>query len=122
MHRTIISDTSCLITLTNIGEIDLLRLTYGKIITTQIIADEFAEALPSWIEIKSPSDNTIQSILELQLDKGEASAITLALELKNSTVILDTIKPVSSLKNLKLSLQVHLELSLKQNKKILFRV
>jgi predicted nucleic acid-binding protein len=31
MHRTIISDTSCLIILTNIEELDLLQKLYGNI-------------------------------------------------------------------------------------------
>ena len=46
MPKTIISDTSCLIILTNIGELDLLRRTYGSIVTTVEIAIEFGEPLP----------------------------------------------------------------------------
>lgn len=34
MPKTIISDTSCLIVLTNIGELDLLHKVYGSIVTT----------------------------------------------------------------------------------------
>ena len=32
MPKTIISDTSCFIILTNIGELDLLRKVYGQIV------------------------------------------------------------------------------------------
>jgi predicted nucleic acid-binding protein len=46
MHKTIISDTSCLIILTNIGEIELLHKVYGQIVTTIDIATEFGETLP----------------------------------------------------------------------------
>jgi predicted nucleic acid-binding protein len=87
--NTIISDTSCLIILTNIGELDLLEKVYGEIITTQEVADEFGNSLPLWIKIQSPTNLIIQQTLELQLDKGESSAIALALEIPNSTLILD---------------------------------
>ena len=89
MRKTIISDTSCLIILTNIGELDLLRKVYGQIITTAEVADEFGETLPEWIKINAPTDKYRQKILELQIDKGEASAIALALEIPDSTIILD---------------------------------
>jgi predicted nucleic acid-binding protein len=40
MPKTIISDTSCFIILTNIGELDLLHKVYGQILTTIDIAIE----------------------------------------------------------------------------------
>ena len=46
MPKIIISDTSCFIVLTNIGELDLLYKVYGRIITTIDIATEFGETLP----------------------------------------------------------------------------
>ena len=92
MHKIIISDTSCLIILSKIGELDLLKKIYGNIITTTEIASEFGEALPDWIEIQKVIDSTKQQILELQIDKGESSAIALALEIPNSIIILDDFK------------------------------
>ena len=92
MHKTIISDTSCLIILTNIGELDLLKRVYGQIITTSDIEKEFGEKLPDWIMIENVKDQSTQRILELQIDKGESSAISLSLELSNSTLILDDFK------------------------------
>ena len=41
MHKTIISDTSCFIILTNIGELDLLHQVYGQVTTTIEIAQEY---------------------------------------------------------------------------------
>jgi predicted nucleic acid-binding protein len=41
MHKIIISDTSCFIILTNIGELGILEKLYGKITTTIEIATEF---------------------------------------------------------------------------------
>jgi len=66
MPKTIISDTSCLIILTNIGELELLRKVYGQIITTPDIAGEFGEALPDWVEIIAVTDKYRQQILEMQ--------------------------------------------------------
>jgi predicted nucleic acid-binding protein len=91
-HRIIISDTSCLIILSNIGELDLLRKVYGQIYTTSIIAEEYGEILPDWIIIKDISDQLRMKILEIQIDKGESSAIALALETPESTLILDDFK------------------------------
>lgn len=92
MPKTIISDTSCFIILSNIGELELLHKVYGEIITTIDIATEFGETLPSWVEIKKVIDVSKQQILELQIDRGEASAIALALETPESIVILDDFK------------------------------
>ncbi len=92
MPKTIISDTSCLIVLTNIGELELLHKIYGQITTTSEVAKEFDEPLPDWVEIIDPTDKSRQQILGLQLDKGEASAIALALEYSNSTIVLDDYK------------------------------
>lgn len=46
MHKAIISDTSCLILLEKIGELELLRKLFGVIITTQEVASEFGLPLP----------------------------------------------------------------------------
>jgi len=89
MPKTIISDTSCLIILSNIGELQLLQKVYGQVFTTVEIAQEFGEILPEWIVIKGAADIYKQQLLELQIDKGESSAIALALEMSNSTLILD---------------------------------
>ena len=56
MHKVIISDTSCLILFEKIDEFKLLRTLFGVIITTQEVADQFGLPLPSWIEIKAPSE------------------------------------------------------------------
>jgi len=71
MHRTIISDTSCFIILTKIGELDLLHKVYGQITTTIDIASEYGEKLPDWVEIKDVKDKFRQHLLEMQIDKGE---------------------------------------------------
>lgn len=92
MPKTIISDTSCFIILSNIGELNLLQKVYGQIITTIEIATEFGEPLPDWVSIHQVTDKYRQQLLELQIDKGESSAIALALETPNCTIILDDYK------------------------------
>src|SRR5688572_3925573 len=104
MPKTIVSDTSCFIILTNIGELDLLQKVYGQIITTAEVAFEFGETLPEWVQINAPVDKYRQKILELQLDKGEASAIALALEISESTIILDDQKARKIAENLGLEI------------------
>jgi predicted nucleic acid-binding protein len=92
MHKTIISDTSCFIVLTNIRELDILRQVYGRIVTTLDIAEEYGEKLPDWVEIVTVVDKSKQQILEMQIDKGESSAIALALETPNCKIIIDDFK------------------------------
>lgn len=72
--------------MSKIGELDLLKKVYGNIITTVDIANEFGEELPDWVEIQEVKDSHKQQILELQIDKGESSAIALALEMGHSTI------------------------------------
>jgi predicted nucleic acid-binding protein len=89
MHKTIISDTSCFIVLTDIGELDLLQKVYGQIVATVEVATEYGEMLPDWVKIERVNDKYRQKVLEMQVDKGEASALALALETSDSTIIID---------------------------------
>lgn len=88
----IISDTSCLILLHKIDELELLDKLGKNVFITQIIAREFGQKLPDWIKVKEPSDKHYQKMLEMDLDEGEASAIALSLEIDNSILILDDLK------------------------------
>ncbi|MEJ0054903.1 MAG: DUF3368 domain-containing protein [Bacteroidota bacterium] len=92
MQKTIISDTSCLILLTKIGQLELLRKLFGRIILTEEIIKEFNEELPDWFDVRSSSNKNYQKILEASLDKGEASAIALALEQSDCLLIIDDLK------------------------------
>ena len=89
MPKIIISDTSCLIILSNIAQLELLHKMYGEIVITPEILEEYQDVVPDWIVVQTVSDKYRQRILELQIDKGEASAIALALEIPGSTLILD---------------------------------
>lgn len=89
MPKAIISDTSCLILLDKIGELELLNKLFGTVITTPEVAEEFGQPLPVWVKIQQPVDKNYQSIIEASVDKGEASTIALAIKLDDCLLIID---------------------------------
>ncbi|MBC8486326.1 MAG: DUF3368 domain-containing protein [Bacteroidetes bacterium] len=103
MHRIVITDTSCLIILHKIGNLELLRLLYNTIVTTPEVKEEWGRELPDWITIEKAKNNRYQKIIETQVDKGEASVIALALEKEDTLMLLD------DLKARKLAKRIHLK-------------
>ncbi|MBV7533109.1 DUF3368 domain-containing protein [Chitinophaga sp. sic0106] len=91
-YNVVIADTSCFILLDKINELELLHKLFGDIMTTDTIAIEFGKPLPVWVHIKEVADLHYQNILELEVDKGEASAISLAIETGLALLILDDLK------------------------------
>lgn len=92
MNKIIISDTSCLIALQNIGLLSLLKDLYQEILITKEVKNEFESELPDWIIVIEVKNKDKQDEIEQRLDKGEASSIALALEINNSVLIIDEIK------------------------------
>jgi predicted nucleic acid-binding protein len=90
--RIIIADTSVLIALSNIKMLALLRDLYGYVLVTPQVSIEFGEELPNWIRIEHVADTKKIELLQLELDLGEASAIALAIENPDSTLIIDEYK------------------------------
>jgi len=88
----VITDTSCLIALTKINVLHLLCKLFEYVIITEEIYAEFGEPLPEWIEVRQVSNKKYQQLLETTLDKGEASAIALAMELKDVLLVIDDLK------------------------------
>jgi uncharacterized protein len=89
MNKIIISDTSCLITLSRIEKLDILQKTFNTILTTPQVAGEFTQPLPPWIILKEFSNYQQYKEIQHLLDEGEASAITLAVETENSVLVID---------------------------------
>jgi predicted nucleic acid-binding protein len=87
--KLVISDTSCIIALTNIGRLDVLKELCRFVCITPEVASEFRDPLPEWIHIVPVKDASTLRIIRNSLDLGEASAIALSLETENSLVILD---------------------------------
>lgn len=92
MDKTIICDTSCLISLDKLGLLHLLKLCYKEITITPEVKMEWGKPMPNWVIENRAQNIKLQSKLENKLGKGEASSIVLALELQPSTVIIDEAK------------------------------
>lgn len=88
-YSIVIADTSCFILLDKINELELLQRLFGSVTTTKEIAVEFNKPLPRWVTIKSATNLRYSELLEIEIDRGEASAIALALETDDSLLILD---------------------------------
>ena len=102
MPSVIVSDTSCLILFYKIGELELLKKLFGKLYITKTVLKEFKQQVPDWIEIFEPSTD-LQKGLSSYLDKGEATAISLAAEHENSLLIIDEIKGRKAAKEMGIS-------------------
>jgi predicted nucleic acid-binding protein len=93
----VVADSSPVIVLMNIQQIDLLRDLFGKVAIPQQVVDElsspkrlqavreFIASPPSWFEIHLPKQ--LESITGLQL--GEIAAISLAKEINAERLIID---------------------------------
>ena len=104
MHKVVVSDTSCLILLSKIGELELLFKTYGEVIITPEVSQEYGNILPSWIHVISVKNRKQQLDFEKIVDLGEASSIALALELKDCLVIVDDKRGRNLAKNLNIEI------------------
>lgn len=85
----IIADSSSIIVLHETNLLHLLHKIYSQVTITPQVAQEIKITLPDWMKITAPSDQ--QALLRLlkDFDEGEASSIALALEHKNSLLIID---------------------------------
>jgi predicted nucleic acid-binding protein len=89
MHKTVISDASCFIILEKIGHLELLKHAFAEILTTPDVAKEYGLPLPDWVEIREPFNLEKVEDLSHRLGIGEVSAIALALQLPDCSLILD---------------------------------
>lgn len=92
MHRIVIADTSFLITIHKMHLFNEIRTLYKEIYITKKIAEEFQLDLPHWIIIQEPKNLQVQTVLSIVLDPGEASAIALAYNYQDVTIIIDDLK------------------------------
>ncbi len=87
--KIVIADASCLITLDNINELDLLQKLYQQIIVTPEVAEEVGESLPGWVDQISSTNTSLIDQLSKNLELGEATSIALALEISGCLLIVD---------------------------------
>jgi hypothetical protein len=96
----VVSDTSPLLSLALIGQLDLLHQLYGSIVIPPAVHDEIVVggaayrggedvARQDWIHIDRPTNAIIIALLMRELDRGEAEAIALAIESKADLLLLD---------------------------------
>ena len=88
-EELVISDASPLIALIDIGQVDLLRQMYQRVLITDVVRGEIHAEVPAWIEVSTDYEVQQYQLLCLELDAGEASAIALALKQTGSRIILD---------------------------------
>jgi predicted nucleic acid-binding protein len=100
MPDIIIPDTSCLIFLDKIGEIDVLQKLYSRTVVTREVAEEHISPLKKWIEIEAAKEKRYRKVLEQTVDKGEASIMVLALEIDNCVVSIDDLRARKAAKKL----------------------
>lgn len=96
----VVSNTSPIINLAAVGQLDLLRQLYEKILIPQAVYGEVTNSddlqpgatevrTLAWIETRAAQDRTLVAALQGELDKGEAEAIALAKELAADLLLLD---------------------------------
>jgi len=100
MSKIVIADSTCLIGLSKIGKLDILRQLFGKILIPAAVfhevvvlgagrsgADEVKNA--EWIETQEVENQLAVKAFRLTLGAGESEAIVLALESEADFIILD---------------------------------
>lgn len=127
----VVSDTSVLSGLIKLEQIDLLQLLFTEIIIPPTVKKELQELTlfgydlsdffdNFWIKIVHPTDTAAIEKLEATLDKGEAEAIILAIQLKADFLLVDERKGRTVAENLGLKVTglIGILLKAKQNKLI----
>ena len=96
----IVSNSTPLIHLARIGQLDLLRDFFGKVMIPPAVYEECVVqgkayrdaqliAQAEWLEIKPVSVSHLVILLNAELDRGEAEAIALALQQPTDLLLLD---------------------------------
>ena len=88
----VVSNTSPLIGLSNIGKLEIPRDVFGKVFIPPAVRREFGEELPKWVSVKAPENRPLVQALSELLGDGESEAIALAIELNAEFLILDDLK------------------------------
>lgn len=95
-----VSNSTPLIHLAKIGQLQLLQDFYGRVIIPQSVYAECVTegkayddakliAQADWLDIMRAEDQNLITLLNSELDRGESEAITLALEQQSDLLLLD---------------------------------
>ncbi|TET11491.1 DUF3368 domain-containing protein [Candidatus Aerophobetes bacterium] len=87
----VISDSSSLIALSEIGKLNLLKKIFGEVIIPNAVEKEVyrEKSPPKWIKVSSVTQRLASHILESSLGAGESEAICLSEEVNVDILILD---------------------------------
>lgn len=99
MQKKVFVDTSTLIILSKINQLELLRLLYGNVYITLEVKLEFRLPIPDWI-IEEYAD--YDSDFNFGIGQGETSILNLAIRNNNSFLIIDELKARKVASNLNL--------------------
>lgn len=96
----VVVDSSVLISLSAIKQLELLRMRFSEVMIPQAVQEEVViegKGQPgsqevqssNWIRVLEVKDRSFVRLLEVELDRGESEAIALACELNADFVLLD---------------------------------
>lgn len=89
MSQLVVTDTSCLIALRQVGHLDLLPQLYDDIVAPHAVIAEFRQR-PVWLrEVRVDDPEAVRRLLLRGLDWGEAEALVLARTLANVLLLID---------------------------------
>ncbi len=78
----------------------MLNLLFEEVIITQKIKEEYGDDLPDWIKIQDFQKQDTYEIFNSLVDEGEATALSLAWEIKDCIIVLDDLKARNTAINL----------------------
>ena len=90
MKESVVTDSTCLIALEQIGLLDLLPSLFDPIQAPPEVHRECGNT-PNWLTVAAPTDAALVRALKMAIDDGEAETIALACE-RNWRVILDDLQ------------------------------
>jgi uncharacterized protein len=88
----VVSDTSAISSLLDIGWVELLIKLYGSVVVPEAVALELRRThslLPEFIRVLAVPDRSLVRRLQAELDSGEAEAIALMLEGRGEILLMD---------------------------------
>lgn len=98
-EREVVSNTSPLLYLHQVGSLDLLQKLYGQVIVPSAVRDELrvgserGVSIPEvgrirWLEVRAPAETALLPMV-IDLGAGETAALAIALSSPGSLLILD---------------------------------
>lgn len=88
MKKALITDSTCLIGLERIEQLDLLPKLFSSILIPPAVEAE-VNLKRTWLKVEVPRNQVLVTALKNQLDSGESEAIALALEYPEILIVLD---------------------------------